>query len=121
MCVCVYSAGLTVRVTLFPDSIHSAVGLYPKEEAPVLTVQPLGVLVAPGGEAAAAAVVRCGGKRGDFSRGHLLVRPLLRLLVEAESRSPTEASHLPPSQQAVAWSPPPLHKLILLNLRGHFP
>lgn len=33
----------------------------------------------------------------------------------------TEASHLPPSQQAAAWPPPPLHKLILLNLRGHFP
>lgn len=77
-------AGLTVGVTLLPDSIHAAVGLYPQEEAPVLTVQPLRVLEAPGGEAATAAVVRCGGKRGDFSRGHLLVRPLLRLLVEKE-------------------------------------
>lgn len=66
--------GLTVGVTLFPNSIHSAVGLYPQEEASVFTVQPLGVLEAPWGEAAAAAVLRCGGKRGDFSRGHLLVR-----------------------------------------------
>lgn len=66
---------LTVGVGLLPDSIHTPFRLYPQEEAPVLAVQPFGVLEAPGRKAAAASVIRCGGKCCDFSRGHILLLP----------------------------------------------
>lgn len=50
---------LTVGVGLLPDSIHSPVGPYPQEEAPVFTVQPFRILEVSGREAATAAVFRC--------------------------------------------------------------
>lgn len=61
---------LTVRVALLPDPVHSAVGVDAQEEAPVFTVQPLGVLEVAGREGAAAAVLRQGWQRGDAPGGH---------------------------------------------------
>lgn len=63
-------AALTVRVALFPDPVHSAVGVDAQEEAPVFAVQPLGVLEVAGREGAAAAVLRQGGQRGDAPGCH---------------------------------------------------
>lgn len=103
---------LTVGVVLLPDSIHSPVRLNPQEEAPVFTVQPFGILEAPRRKPAAAAVFRCGGKCCDFSRGHLLLFPRFPATASSpswadQSRSPTEASHLPLS---VACSLLPPHR-----------
>lgn len=61
---------LTVWVALLPDAVHSAVGVDAQEEAPVFTVEPLGVLEVARREGAAAAVVRQGGHRGDAPGGH---------------------------------------------------
>lgn len=87
---------LTVGVVLLPDPVHAPVGFDPQEKASVFTVQPLGLLEAPGREAAAAAVLRHGGERGDFSGGHLLPSAPLRLLLK-EAETLCVASHRPPS------------------------
>lgn len=90
---------LTVGVILLPDSVHNPVGLDPQEETAVFTVQPFGILEAAGRKAAAAAVFRCGWKRRDPSRGHLLVLfPLFAgecLVSSSRAGAPSEASHLP--------------------------
>lgn len=91
---------LTVGVGLLPDSVHDPVGLDPQEEAAVFTVQPFGVLEAPGRKTAAAAVFRCGWKCCDPSRGHLLLLlfPLLAgecFVCWSRAGAPSEASHLP--------------------------
>ena len=57
-------------VALLADPVHSAVGVDAQEEAPVLAVQPLGVLEVAGRESAAAAVLRQGWQRGDAPGGH---------------------------------------------------
>lgn len=57
-------------VALLADPVHSAVGVDAQEEAPVLAVQPLGVLEVARRESAAAAVLRQGWQRGDAPGGH---------------------------------------------------
>lgn len=98
---------LTVGVVLLPDSVHDPVGLDPQEEAAVFTVQPFGLLEAPGRKPAAAAVFRCGWKCCDSSRGHrLLLFPLLAgkcFFCSSRAGAPSEASHLP----LFTSSPPP--------------
>lgn len=87
-------------VVLLPDSVHDPVGLDPQEETAVFAVEPFGILEAAGRKAAAAAVFRCGWKRGDSSRGHLLLLlfPLFAgecFVSSSRAGAPSEASHLP--------------------------